>query len=167
LGGGLSIGALGGRADLIDRLDPSRPDRIGHGGTFNNNTLSMAAGLAGLTKVLTADAVKALNARGDRLRGMLLEAAGSRGIAFQVTGVGSIFTLHFQSGRLRQPGDIRTPAPWRKLMHLEMLLLGFYVSRRGSMNLSLATTDEDRERLAQAFGTVLDAHGDLARALDS
>jgi glutamate-1-semialdehyde 2,1-aminomutase len=167
LGGGLSIGALGGRADLIDCLDPSRPDRIGHGGTFNNNTLSMAAGLAGLTKVLTADAVKALNARGDRLRGMLMEAAGSRGVPFQVTGVGSVFTLHFQSGRLHQPGDIRTPAPWRKLVHLEMLLRGFYVSRRGSMNLSLATTDKDCERLAQAFGNVLDTHGDLARALDS
>jgi glutamate-1-semialdehyde 2,1-aminomutase len=51
-------------------------------------------------------------------------------------------------------------------MHLEMLLRGFYVSRRGSMNLSLATTDEDCERLADAFGNVLDAHGDLARALD-
>jgi glutamate-1-semialdehyde 2,1-aminomutase len=96
-----------------------------------------------------------------------MEAASARGIPLQVTGFGSIFTLHFQSGRLRQPGDIRTPAPWRKLMHLEMLLRGFYVSRRGSINLSLATTDKDCERLMHAFGNVLDAHSDLARALDS
>lgn len=165
LGGGLSIGALGGRSELIDRLDPSRPDRIGHGGTFNNNTLSMAAGLAGLTQVLTDDAIIDLNARGDRLRASLREAALARGVALQVSGVGSILTVHFQSKSPRQPADMRTPGPWRKLMHMEMLLRGCYVSRRGSLNLSLATTDDDCRRLVSTFGEVLDEHLDLARGL--
>jgi glutamate-1-semialdehyde 2,1-aminomutase len=167
LGGGLSIGAVGGRAHLIDRLDPARPDRIGHGGTFNNNTLSMAAGLAGLTKVLTVDAVNALNERGERLRTMLLDAASARGVPLQVTGLGSILTMHFQSRCPRQPADMRTPLPWRKLVHLEMLLRGCYVSRRGSINLSLATTDADCEQLARVFADVLDEHRDLAHSLDA
>jgi glutamate-1-semialdehyde 2,1-aminomutase len=165
LGGGLSIGVLGGRADLIDRLDPARPDRIGHGGTFNNNSLSMAAGLAGFTKVLTPEAVTALNAGGERLRSRLLEAATQRGVSLQVTGIGSILSVHFQSRAPKQPGDIRTPPAWRKLVHLEMLLRGCYVSRRGSLSLSLATGADDCDRLVAAFGDVLDAHLHLARAL--
>src|SRR5262249_17255741 len=53
LGGGLSFGAFGGKADIMGRLDPRRGDALSHAGTFNNNVLSMAAGCAGLTKVLT------------------------------------------------------------------------------------------------------------------
>jgi glutamate-1-semialdehyde 2,1-aminomutase len=47
LGGGASFGGFGGRADVMDRFDPSSPHAFSHGGTFNNNVLSMAAGLAG------------------------------------------------------------------------------------------------------------------------
>jgi glutamate-1-semialdehyde 2,1-aminomutase len=167
LGGGLSIGAIGGRAELIDRFDPRRPDRIGHGGTFNNNTLSMVAGLAGLTKVLTLRALNEMNARGKRLRHDLQAAASVRGVPLSVTGIGSIMTLHFQSQAPRRPAEIRTPALWRKLMHLEMLLRGFYVSRRGSLCLSLVTTDDDCGQLVRVLGEVLDEHIDLARALDA
>ena len=56
-GGGLSFGAFGGRADLMARFDPRRADALGHAGTFNNNVLTMAAGLAGLQQVLTPAAL--------------------------------------------------------------------------------------------------------------
>src|SRR5690606_5029739 len=75
LGGGLSFGAFGGRRDIMVRYDPARDDAIAHAGTFNNNVLSMAAGLAGITKVLTPETLAALNARGERLRGRLNEIA--------------------------------------------------------------------------------------------
>ena len=52
LGGGASFGAFGGRADLMDRFDPRRPDHFSHAGTHNNNAVTMAAGLAGLRDVL-------------------------------------------------------------------------------------------------------------------
>ena len=48
LAGGMSFGAFGGRRDLMERFDPSRPDAFFHAGTFNNNVLSMAAGIVGL-----------------------------------------------------------------------------------------------------------------------
>ena len=44
LGGGLAFGAFGGRADLMQRFDPSRADALPHAGTFNNAVLTMAAG---------------------------------------------------------------------------------------------------------------------------
>ena len=56
IGGGMSFGAFGGRADIMDLFDPRRPDALPHAGTFNNNVLTMSAGLAGLTEVYTPDA---------------------------------------------------------------------------------------------------------------
>jgi glutamate-1-semialdehyde 2,1-aminomutase len=46
IGGGMSFGAFGGRADIMDLFDPRRPDALPHAGTFNNNVLTMSAGLA-------------------------------------------------------------------------------------------------------------------------
>ena len=53
VGGGMSFGAFGGRADVMAVFDPSRPDALPHAGTFNNNVLTMSAGYAGLTELLT------------------------------------------------------------------------------------------------------------------
>src|ERR1700684_2306471 len=95
LGGGASFGAFGGRRDIMERFDPARSDSFGHAGTFNNNVLSMAGGLAGLTRVFTpAEAVR-INALGDRLRERLNDIAAERGVPFQATGIGSLLGLHF------------------------------------------------------------------------
>ena len=67
LAGGMSFGAFGGRRELMAAYDPTRPGALFHAGTFNNNVLSMSAGIAGLTQVLTDEALADLNARGDRL----------------------------------------------------------------------------------------------------
>ncbi|MFX4223961.1 MAG: aminotransferase class III-fold pyridoxal phosphate-dependent enzyme [Thalassobaculum sp.] len=55
LGGGLSFGAFGGRADILAKFDPREPGAWPHAGTFNNNVFTMSAGLAGLTHVYTPD----------------------------------------------------------------------------------------------------------------
>src|SRR5207248_4663534 len=68
VGGGMSFGAFGGRRDLMERFDPRRPDAFQHAGTFNNNVLTMNAGLVGLTEIYTPERSRALNAAGDRLR---------------------------------------------------------------------------------------------------
>ena len=68
IGGGMSFGAFGGRADIMDRFDPRRADALPHAGTFNNNVLTMSAGIAGLTEIYTPEAALALNARGEALR---------------------------------------------------------------------------------------------------
>ena len=44
IGGGMSFGAFGGRADIMELFDPAAPDALPHAGTFNNNVLTMAAG---------------------------------------------------------------------------------------------------------------------------
>src|SRR6201996_7410071 len=71
IGGGMSFGAFGGRADILDLFDPRRNDALPHAGTFNNNVLTMSAGLTGLTEIYTPEAARGLNGRGDALRARL------------------------------------------------------------------------------------------------
>jgi glutamate-1-semialdehyde 2,1-aminomutase len=132
-GGGMTFGAFGGRAELMSRYDPRRPDALPHAGTFNNNVLSMAAGYAGLTEIFPPSASRALFERGERLRADL----NAIGPAMRWTGLGSMMTVHFQSGPVSAPRDMRTPPAVRELFHLDMLHRGFHLARRGMIALSL------------------------------
>ena len=165
LGGGVSFGAFGGRKDLMGRLDPRDPEALVHSGTFNNNVLTMAAGLAGLEKVLTPEATVKLNEAGDRLRERLQSAADSRDIPARVMGVGSMICVHFQSQPIRRPADTEATRPGtRKLLQLEMNLKGFYLSRRGFMSLSLPLTGQDYDDFVATFEEFLDDNSTVLRA---
>ncbi len=160
LGGGLTFGAFGGRADVMAQFDPRRPDALPHAGTFNNNTLSLAAGIAGLRDVFTPEVAALHRDRGNAFRDRLNGIIKTKGLAAQVTGSGSIMNVHFQDGPIRCAADShRTRPEARTLFHLEMLARGIYFARRGYMSLSLALTDADYDRYCSAFEEVLDAHG--------
>ena len=157
LGGGVSFGAFGGRNDLMSRLDPRDPEALVHSGTFNNNVLTMAAGLAGLEKVLTPQATIKLNEAGDRLRERLQGVADARNIPAQVMGIGSMICVHFQGEPIRRPADAEKARPGtRKLLQLEMNLKGYYLSRRGFMSMSLPLTDQDYDSFVTTFDEFLD-----------
>ena len=145
IGGGMSFGAFGGARAIMDRYDPRRPDALPHAGTFNNNVLTMAAGVAGLTRLFTPAAADALFARGEALRSAL--NALSPGLPMQWTGLGSLLTVHFQHGPIRSPADVQGDAGLRELFFLDMLDRGFYLARRGMIALSL----EIGEREMAAF----------------
>jgi glutamate-1-semialdehyde 2,1-aminomutase len=152
LGGGVSFGAFGGRADLMAVLDPTSPTALPHSGTYNNNVLTMAAGIAGLEQVYTADAVAKLNGVGDRLRQDLQGIADAMGVPLTVCGRGSMLCIHFLSGPIRNPVDAtKASAAARKLFHLDMNLRGFYMARRGFMALCLPLTDADCAAFRDAF----------------
>ena len=68
IGGGMSFGAFGGRRDIMELFDPTKPDHLPHAGTFNNNVLTMAAGVAGYGEVYTPEAAEELNDRGEKIR---------------------------------------------------------------------------------------------------
>ena len=94
LGGGMSFGAFGGRRDVMAQFDPRVAGALAHAGTFNNNVVTMSAGIAGLTQVLTADAIEAINARGDALRTRLNAVCRERRARLQFTGLGSLLSAH-------------------------------------------------------------------------
>lgn len=87
IGGGLPIGAVGGRAELMEVLDPRRRDAVALGGTFSANPVSLRAGLAAL-EALDGEAIARINALGERLR------AGLEGLGFTVSGRGSLLKVH-------------------------------------------------------------------------
>ena len=150
LGGGLSFGAFGGRAELMSRFDPSRPDALQHGGTFNNDVLTMAAGAAGLTQVLTEAEITRLNGLGDRLRDRLNAFATERGIDFCATGRGSLVGLHFTRDPVRNEHDVPESAELRGLLHLHMLARGYSYGRRGFIALSLPLGEAEVDGFAEA-----------------
>jgi glutamate-1-semialdehyde 2,1-aminomutase len=169
LGGGASFGAFGGKRALMERFDPTRPDSLAHAGTFNNNVLSMAGGLAGLTQVFTpAEAVR-INALGDRLRDQINAAARKLSAPLQATGVGSLIGLHFARKPILTPADAHPADPaaekalgdLHKLLHLELIQRGYYIARRGFMALSLPTSEKDAEGFVAALSDILETHGAL------
>ncbi|MBE9604425.1 aspartate aminotransferase family protein [Acetobacteraceae bacterium H6797] len=165
IGGGMSVGAFGGRADIMDLFDPRRPDALPHAGTFNNNVLTMAAGVAGLSKVFTPEVSLALNARGDRLRERLNALGEARGAAFQATGLGSLLTLHPMRGPIRTPADAaKADSRLRDLLFFELMARGYYLARRGMIALSLPVTDAELDGLVEAVGDILDTHRTLFTA---
>ena len=156
IGGGLPVGAFGGRADVMAAYDPRKGGaRISHGGTFNANPLTMTAGLATM-QALTPDAYERLEALGDRLRGgvnRLLEATRRKG---QVTGVGSLFCLHWVPGELTDYRSSRGKDPDASMrVFLGLLNEGIILSQRGLGACSLAMGDEDIDRFVNALARVI------------
>ena len=155
LGGGLSFGAFGGRIDIMTRFDPERSDAWPHAGTFNNNVLSMAAGLAGLKKLLNAPAIGKLNKKGEKLRQSINDVAQRHDVGLKATGAGSFVGLHFTRNDVRRPGDLDPADADRRgklqnLMHLDLIAAGQFYARRGFIALMLPVTDKEIDTFAGA-----------------
>lgn len=145
IGGGLAFGAFGGREDLLASYDPRNPTSLPHSGTFNNNTLTMAAGYAGLSQIYTNVANRELNMLGDELREALVRV--TKGTKMVITGVGAILTVHFLSEGIVpvNASDIdRQSSPrLKRLFWFYCLENGYWVTERGMLALCLGTTEVD------------------------
>jgi glutamate-1-semialdehyde 2,1-aminomutase len=156
IGGGLPVGAFGGRADIMSAYDPRKGGaRISHGGTFNANPVTMAAGLATLN-ALTPEAYGRLDELGERLRGGVTRLLASTRRKGQITGLGSLFCLHWTTGPLTDYRSSRSKdadAPVRVFMGL--LNEGILLSQRGMGACSLAMSEEHVDRFVNALARVL------------
>jgi glutamate-1-semialdehyde 2,1-aminomutase len=151
VGGGMSFGAFGGRADIMGHFDPRRPDAFQHAGTFNNNVLTMNAGLVGLTEIYTPERARALNASGDRLREGLNALVKRRGLAMQFTGLGSMLAVHTTDKPIRSQEDAeRGNAKLRDLFYFDLVARGSWFAKRGMFALSIALDEEDGNKLVEA-----------------
>jgi glutamate-1-semialdehyde 2,1-aminomutase len=150
-GGGLAFGCFGGRRDIMEIFDPRTPNAVPHAGTFNNNTLTMAAATAAVSRLLTAEALDALNGRGERLRESMLEMFRAANAPFTVTGLGSLMNIHPVAPSARAD-DLR------KLLFFELAAAGVYIAARGLIALSLAISNDDIARLLRALEHFLRKH---------
>ncbi len=93
IGGGLPVGAFGGRADIMDNLAPLGP--VYQAGTLSGNPLAMAAGIASLQMLDELNPYAQLDALGRQVCTAALAAAKSKGLALQAPQAGSMFSLFF------------------------------------------------------------------------
>ena len=165
IGGGMSFGAFGGSRAIMEQFDPSRPNALPHAGTFNNNTLTMTAGHAGITEIYTPEACVALNERGEKLRHAINDLCMRYQAAMQATGVGSMLTLHLIAGAIVKPEDTeRGDNRLKRLLYLDLLDQGIYIAERGFMALSLVVTPPDTQRLLDALESFIKRYRHLVVA---
>lgn len=105
IGGGLNIGAYGGRADLMDQMAPDGP--VFQAGTLSGNPLATAAGRAALG-LLDDAAYAALDATGARLAGQLRSAFDAAGIPARVPRVAGLVGLHLGADQPRTYAEAQT-----------------------------------------------------------
>ena len=164
IGGGLASGAFGGRRDVMDRYDPTSSNALRHAGTFNNNVCSMTAGYTGLTQVFTRERAKVFLEEHEAFRRKLNERVASSNVPVQITGLGSMFTIHFANRPITTPADI-PPISRRlaQLFHVESLLQGVLVASRGDVFFSLPVGERHTRALSNAISHFVDLYGELIR----
>ncbi|MBO0686306.1 MAG: aminotransferase class III-fold pyridoxal phosphate-dependent enzyme, partial [Candidatus Dormibacteraeota bacterium] len=154
IGGGLPVAAFGGRADVMDLLDPRREGFMAQGGTYNGNPLGMAAGLAALGQ-LTPQVYERLDSLGEGLRGRLAASFEARDVPVQVTGDASLFCVHFSDQPVTDYRSLAARSQDRnREFFLRMLNQGVLLAPRGLGALSTAVGDAELDRFFEAADRV-------------
>ena len=99
IGGGLPVGAFGGRAEIMDMLAPEGP--VYQAGTLSGNPLALAAGIASLKLIEELDPYAKLDQLGRRLAECVMTAARTKGLPVQVPQCGSMFSIFFTAKPVR------------------------------------------------------------------
>ncbi len=168
IGGGLSVGALGGRADIMDMLKPKTPPQqsVTHPGTWNANPLTAAAGIAACKLYIGGEVQRRANQLGAYLRKRGNQALKERGINGRLY---SRSIVHLYLGPIDyEPSDDTLPptkdvdkltagTPTKQRLCLHLLHRGVATMGGRFFILSAAHTEEDIAQTVKAFGDSLDA----------
>ena len=152
IGGGLPVGAYGGRAEIMEMIAPLGP--VYQAGTLSGNPLAMAAGLATLRELKNHPEIyRQLEQRTAALAQGVVDAAVKRGIALCAQSVGSMLTWFFQSGPVAD-WDAASKSDTQAFarFHRGMLERGVYLppSQYEAMFVSAAHSEEDIQKTIQA-----------------
>jgi glutamate-1-semialdehyde 2,1-aminomutase len=169
IGGGLPIGAIGGKRDAMSVFDNlSGPLKVSHSGTFTANPMSMVAGIASL-RGLTPEVFARLAGQGDRLRNGLAAKFREAGLTMQASGVGSMSSLQFFIGPARNYREFHLksgPGYLQRMqrLHRQMLNEGVLIATRGLMIGSTPMADADIDETLERAGRALRHFADEERA---
>ncbi len=156
IGGGLPVGAFGGRVDIMDQLAPLGP--VYQAGTLSGNPLAMAAGLATLDELLDTSAYAQLEILGAQLEEGMTDAARHAGIPVRFQRIGSMFCAYFTEAPVWNLADALQSdrARFARFFH-GMLEEGVYLapSQFEAGFLSTAHTASDIEQTVQSAAKVM------------
>ncbi len=156
IGGGLPVGAFGGRAEIMDYLAPLGP--VYQAGTLSGNPLAMAAGIASLELLLENDCYTRLEQLGQQLESGMQDAAKSAGIPVRFNRVGAMFCAYFTDQPVHNLADAMKSDRERFARYFRgMLEQGIFLapSQFEAGFLSTAHTEADIEMTIRAARTVL------------
>ena len=158
IGGGLPVGAFGGRQEIMQQFNPEVPGFMWHASTFSGNPLTMAAGIAAM-EALTPGVYDGLNQLGDRLRAQFNNVFKSTGIKAQATGMGSLVHIHFNDQPIRNARDavqgMVNSGPITMHLHLAMLQRGIFPASRQMYCISTPMTENEIDTAANALQDAL------------
>jgi glutamate-1-semialdehyde 2,1-aminomutase len=158
IGGGLAIGAVGGSREVLAVFDPlPTGPAVVHGGTYNANPLSMATGLASM-RLLTAAVVHELERLGQYMREQLRLAVERLKVELLIGGVGSLISLTFAAGPLRNYRDLAGFSEHRLRIaefHRGMLSQGVLLTPQGLAILSTPMGQAEIDAFIRATEVVL------------
>ncbi len=158
IGGGLPVGAFGGRADIMDCLAPVGP--VYQAGTLSGNPVAMAAGIAALEELQASNAYEKLEHLGAQLEAGMKAAARSAGVPVQFNRCGSMFCGYFTSEPVHNLADaMRSDRERFKKYFHGMLDAGVYLapSQFEAGFISTAHTEADMEKTVAAATKVMKA----------
>ena len=156
IGGGLPVGAFGGREDVMAVYSPKQKHPAHHAGTFVATPICVAASVAGL-KELDAGAIDGINSLGWSLQDKLQKVLDDLNIKAQLKGYGSLQQLHFT------PEPIHTASTAfftinrdvLRLFHLSLMNKGVFIPNRGFFSVSTPMTEAEIDKAVQASAECL------------
>jgi len=151
IGGGLPVGAFGGKKEIMERVAPSGP--IYQAGTLSGNPLAMAAGLATLRATAESGFYERLDALGERWRQGMYGVASEGDVPFIIQGVGSMVSIFFTEGPVVDFSTVaRSDTEAFKDFFWHMLRRGIYLapSQYEAGFISAAHSEEDLEKTFEA-----------------
>jgi glutamate-1-semialdehyde 2,1-aminomutase len=159
IGGGLPVGAVSGKAEIMDLFNPTRTDKLKHSGTFNGNSVTMVAGIATLEHYGQSE-IDHINSLGERLRQGIMAVFKEHGLKVVVTGRGSLAYIHWTGDKIENAGDAArataSAGELLTLLHLGLLNRGIWIPHRGELAVSTPMDETDVDETIKALSDVLD-----------
>jgi glutamate-1-semialdehyde 2,1-aminomutase len=155
IGGGMPVGAYGGRADIMAMIAPDGP--VYQAGTLSANPVTISAGIAAIKQLLKDGFYEELESKTKYLTDKLNAVFIKNQVSMSVIHIGSIFWLKFTKGRILTSDDIGADMPGKfKIVHNELLNRGIYFGPSGYEVgfISAAHTLPELDKLVQAMDEI-------------
>lgn len=162
IGGGMPMGAFGGRRDIMNLYDP-REKKMYHSGTFNGNGVSMAAGLASL-KHYGIKEIEYVNHLGELLKSSFEDVFNELGLDIQISGLGSVYNIIFSNKAINNYRDVANSYEnLNRLLFMSLLTRGVFNAPRGMFCTSTAMLESDVKLAANILRDSLLEMKDIVR----
>jgi glutamate-1-semialdehyde 2,1-aminomutase len=163
MGGGFPVGAFGASKGIMEKIDSmkfKRPEYSFHGGTFAGNPVTMVAGLATLRLLEDGKLIDRLNKNGEKIRNELGDILGMYVRDSQVTGISSLFNVHFAKNTINDAVTCANEDKNKLLdFQLDLIAKGIFFLPTHTGTISSAHSKADIEKFLQKTEMYAKGHG--------